>query len=148
MRNHRKVKMLRNKFGLVLGYAFWSMFLEVLTESDGNEIEYSEIEMEGFASELGVSATEISDMIAYCIKIELLFEKQGFLCSESLDENLALVYEKRERAKKSSATRSRRENGTFIITKDFGTPDYIEYEKAFIRFFKPRYNKQYVGNGI
>jgi hypothetical protein len=38
--------------------------------------------------------------------------------------------------------------GTFIITKDFGTPDYIEYEKAFIRFFKPRYNKQYVGNGI
>ena len=66
MRNHKKVKALRNKFGQVLGYAFWSMFIEYLTEQDGNELEDSEIELEMFAGELGVSVTEIQDMVNYC----------------------------------------------------------------------------------
>jgi hypothetical protein len=73
MRNHKKVKALRAKFGQVLGYAFWSMIIEYLTEQDGIELENSDLEIEMFAGELGISATEIRDMVNYCIKIELLF---------------------------------------------------------------------------
>lgn len=113
MRNHRKVKALRTKFGAVLGYAFWAMFLEYLTEQDGNELEDSTIELEMFAGELGVTAIEIREMINYCYTIELLFKKDGFICSDSLSEWLSPVYDKRQRAKEKSATRKRRENGSF-----------------------------------
>lgn len=118
MRNHRKVKALRNKFGQVLGYAFWSMFVEYLTEQDGCEVENSEIELEMFAGELGVSVTEIQEMVDYCIRIELLFlNKDNFIYSESLNDNLLPVFIKRKKSKEISRTRERRENGTFIPEK-------------------------------
>lgn len=120
MRNHRKIKALRNKFGAVLGYAFWSMFIEYLTELDGNEWEFSEIECEMFASELGVSATDIRSLVEYSIQIELLFNKNGFVYSESLNEKLAPVYEKRQREKDKSATKKRREDGTFTKETSIG----------------------------
>lgn len=114
MRNHRKVKALRNKFGSVIGYGFWVMMLEWLTEQDGIEWEYSELECEMFAAELGVSATEIRDMVDFCIRIELLFKTDsGFIYSESLNEYLKAVFEKRQRAREKSKTRKRREDGHF-----------------------------------
>lgn len=113
MRNHRKVKAIRNKFGQVLGYAFWSMMLEYLTEQDGNVLEYSDMEMELLSAELGVSVTEIRSMVDYCVHIEILFLKDGFINSDSLDELLESVYEKREKAKTISATQKRRKDGTF-----------------------------------
>lgn len=114
MRNHKKVKALRAKFGQVLGYAFWSMILEYLTEQDGIELENSDLEIEMFAGELGVSATEILDMVDYCIKIELLFlTKDNFIYSESLNELLQPVFEKRKRAKELSKTRKRHNNGSY-----------------------------------
>jgi len=126
MRNHKKVKALRNKFGQVSGYAFWSMFVEYLTEQDGNEIENSEMEFEMFAGELGVSVTEIRDMIDYCLKIELLFlSDENFIYSESLNENLQPVYDKRKRAKESSKTRKRRENGNFCDSNTTGVDETV-----------------------
>jgi hypothetical protein len=114
MRNHKKVKALRTKFGSILGYAFWSMFIEYLTEQDGNEFENSEIEMEMFAGELGVSVTEIQEMINYCIKIELLFlTEDNFIYSDSLNEYLRPVFDKRQKAKEFSKTRKRHKNGSF-----------------------------------
>jgi len=114
MRNHKKVKALRAKFGQVLGYAFWSMILEYLTEQDGIEFENSDLEIEMFAGELGVSATEIRDMIDYCIKIELLFlTEDNFIYSDSLNELLQPVFEKRKRAKELSKTRKRHNNGSY-----------------------------------
>lgn len=114
MRNHRKIKALRNKFGSVQGYAFWVMMLEWLTEQDGIEWEYSELECEMFAAELGVSVTEIRDMVDFCIRIELLFKTDsGFIYSESLNEYLKAVFEKRQRARDKSQTRKRREDGRF-----------------------------------
>jgi hypothetical protein len=101
MRNHRKVKAIRNKFGLQ-GYAFWCMFLELLTGADGNVFEDSEMEIEMISGDFGISVTEIRDMLNYCIKIELLFEKDGFINSDSLDERLKPVYIKRKTDKKPS----------------------------------------------
>jgi len=118
MRNHRKVKMLRNKFGSVLGYAFWSMMLEWLTEHDGLEWDYSEIEIEMFASELGVSAAEIPPMVDYCIRVCLLTKTDsGFVFSESLNDTLQPVFIKRSREREKSKDRKRKENGTFISLK-------------------------------
>jgi hypothetical protein len=114
LRNHRKVKVLRNKFGSVLGYAFWCMMIEWLTEKDGLEWEYSDVECEMFAAELGVSATEIRDMVDFCIKLELLFKTEsGFVYSESLNDNLKGVFDKRQIERAKSKTRKRREDGTF-----------------------------------
>lgn len=116
MRNHRKVKILRNKFGQVLGYAFWSMMIEFLTEQDGLEWEYSDIEVETFASELGVSATEIREMVDFCIRLELLFmDDHNFICSESLNDDLKAVFVKRNREREKSKVRQRRE-GKFIVS--------------------------------
>jgi len=137
MRNHRKVKMLRNNFGQVQGYAFWSMMLEILTESDGNEFENSEMEMEMFAAELGVAAAEIKKMIEYSLRIELLFEANGFIYSESLNECLAPVWEKRKMAKAISHAQKRRQNGTFdsntespVVSTTETPQSKVEYSKV------------------
>lgn len=129
MRNHRKVKALRNKFGAVLGYAFWSMFIEYLTGLDGNEFELSNLECEMFAAELGVSASEIDSMVRYCIEIELLFINNGFVSSESLDEYLLPVYEKRGKAKEQSKRQSRNKNGSFGINAEQAVVSVTETPK-------------------
>lgn len=91
------------------GYAFWSMILEYLTEQDGNEMEFCDREIKLFSGQLGCTFDIAKAMINEAIDLELLFNKDGFIHSESLDEILAPVYEKRKRAKQSSATRIRRE---------------------------------------
>lgn len=111
MRNHRKIKALRTKFG-INGYALWNMILEYLTGIDGNEFENSDVELELMAGDFGVSVTEISNVLDYCLKLELLFLKNGFINSESLDERLAPVYEKRKVAKCKSK-KQLRINGKF-----------------------------------
>lgn len=111
MRNHKKIKAIRNKFK-INGYGIWNMLLEYLTGSDGNEFEYSELEFELLSGDFGVSATEIQEVVDYCIKLDLLFIKNGFIHSESLDERLSPVYEKRERGKEISK-KQQRKNGKF-----------------------------------
>ena len=106
MRNHRKVKAIRTKFG-VNGYAIWSMLLEYLTGIDGNVFEYSDVEFELMGGDFGVSATEIRSVVDYCINLEMLFSENGFIKSESLDERLKPVYEKRHTSKEISKKQER-----------------------------------------
>lgn len=114
MRNHKKVKALRSKFGPV-GYAVWSMVLEYLTGNDGNVFEYSDLEFELMSGDFGVSATEIRAVVDYCICLEMLFNQSGFIHSPSLDERLAPVYLKRGVAKELS-DKQRRVHGKFAIS--------------------------------
>jgi hypothetical protein len=65
------------------------------------------------AGDFGVSATEIRDVLDYCIKLEMLFLNNGFINSESLDERLVPVYEKRGRSKDNSK-KQQRVNGKFV----------------------------------
>jgi hypothetical protein len=111
MRDHKKVKSIRAKFG-ISGYAIWVMLLEHLTGNDGNVFEYSDMEFELMSGSFGVSATEIRDVVDYCIRLEMLFNRDGFVNSDSLDERLAPVYEKRGKAKVLSA-KQRRVNGKY-----------------------------------
>lgn len=111
MRNHRKIKSIRQNFGIT-GYGIWCMIIEYLTAIDGNEFENSEIEYELMSGDFGVSATEIRDVVSYCIRLELLFLNNGFVFSESLNERLAPVYQKRGKAKELSKKQLRL-NGSF-----------------------------------
>lgn len=111
MRDHRKVKAIRTKFGIT-GYAIWSMMLEYLTARDGNVFPYTDLEFTLMSGDFGVSVTEIRDVVDFCISLEMLFNKDGFVSSESLDERLAPVYAKRGRAKELSKQQLR-SNGKF-----------------------------------
>ncbi len=111
MRNHRKIKAIRTKYKVV-GYGIWCMLLEYLTGSDGNVFAYDDVEFELMAGDFGVSVTEIRDVVDYCIKLELLFMKDGFINSESLDDRLKSVYEKRKISKEQSKKQIRA-NGKF-----------------------------------
>ena len=106
MRNHKKIKAIRQKFGIT-GYAIWVMLLELLTGSDGNVIEDTELELELISGDFGVSVTEIRDVLNYCYILELLFLKNGFISSESLDERLLPVYIKRKTIKQLSSKQQR-----------------------------------------
>jgi DNA-binding HxlR family transcriptional regulator len=106
MRNHRKIKAIRTRFGLP-GYAMWVMFLEVLTESEDNRFIDNDLEIELLAGDFGVSVTEIRELIDFCIKLELLFAENGGVFSKTLDSRLKTVYEKRNLARKSYEKQSK-----------------------------------------
>lgn len=100
MRNHRKIKAIRTKFGIT-GYAIWCMFLEVLTESEENRFNDNDLEIELLAGDFGVSVTEIRELLDFCIRLELLYSESNRIYSKTLDEKLKSVYEKRDLARKN-----------------------------------------------
>ena len=100
MRDDRKIKALRSKFG-ILGYGIWCMMLEYLTGANNNEMPDDELEIELVSGDFGVSVTEMNDIVNYCVTIKLLCRENGLIYSKSLKDRLAPVYEKRERAKRS-----------------------------------------------
>lgn len=110
MRNNTKVRALRNKF--TNGYSIWCMLLEYLTGRDGNVFPDNDIEFELMSGDFGVSVTEIRDAINYCIRLGMLSKKDGFIYSESLDERLKPVYDKRA-ASKGNSDKQPRSNGRF-----------------------------------
>lgn len=115
MRNHRKVKAIRNKFGIT-GYGVWNMILELLTGSKGNKFIDSEAEIEIISGDFGISATEMREIVDYCIYLGLLRSGNGEIWSESLNDRLKPVFEKREAAKHKSEQQSRN-GGKFTSNK-------------------------------
>lgn len=118
MRNHVKIKAIRNKFEN--GYSIWVMFLEFLTGSDGNVFEYNDLQFELLSGDFGVSATEIKNVIDYALKLELIFNKNGYINSDSLDERLSPVYAKRGKSKEQSA-KQKRDNGKYTTGNTVNT---------------------------
>lgn len=154
MRNHKKIKAIRNKFGIT-GYAVWSMLLELLTGSDGNTIEDSEIEIELISGDFGVSVTEIRKIIDYCYKLELLFNDNGFIYSESLNYNLAPVYKKRGTQKGLSAKQNRvlgkfsknTVSGVVSVTETTDIEELSISEKPYSKVEYSKVNNTIGGNG-
>lgn len=71
MRNDVKIKALRRKFSHT-GYAVWNYLLEVLTDIESFTIEYTEVEKELLAADFDITVQELTDIIDYCCKIDLL----------------------------------------------------------------------------
>lgn len=102
MRNNKKIKALRAKFGLE-GFAIWSMLLEYLTSCDFLEFEYNALEMELLAGDFGTSSETLERVLRYCLEIGLLQTEAGGLAIGSvvncveLSRRLQSVFDKRGR---------------------------------------------------
>ena len=103
LRNDRRVKALRGKFGSV-GYTAYVMLLEILTKSDHFQIAYSELEMELLAGDFGIESALFSDIIQYLLSLNLLEEKDNIIYSPDLNESLQglVEYRQKERSRKSN----------------------------------------------
>lgn len=104
MRNHRKIKAIRNKFGNA-GFAVWVMFLEYLTDQEGNQSEYADLEFELLSGDFNTEPEQIKEIIDYCLQLGLLQLEDDFVRSKSLDDRLAPVYQKRDRMRQISQLR-------------------------------------------
>jgi hypothetical protein len=87
MRNDMKVKALRRKYK-ALGYATYIMMLELLTENDYFEIEWTEMNIELLTPDFDLDAEELSEIISYCIKLNLLQLTGNILHCDKLTERL------------------------------------------------------------
>lgn len=116
MRNHRKIKALRNKFGIE-GYALWCMFLEFLTSNDNNRAVFSDLELELIAGDFNVSKELVSDFIQYCLQIDLLYLRDDFVGSASLSDRLEPVYLKRGKMRELALNKQSSETKETKATK-------------------------------
>lgn len=104
MRNHRKIKAVRNKFGLE-GYAIYNMFLETLTEADNFRIKIDEeMEWDLLAADFGVDKAKLKEVLNYFQELKLfLYDKKTGFFSDGLEERLSSLVEKREYFRKKYA---------------------------------------------
>lgn len=104
MRNHRKVRVLRQKFGH-MGYAVWCYLLETLAARDGFCLDFDEVEQESLAVDFGVETDELKEIVDCCVRIRLLSLVDGRLFSQSLFDRLSFIMEARQ--KKSDIARAK-----------------------------------------
>jgi len=96
MRNHRKVKAIRNKFGLE-GYAIFNMLLETLAESDNFVLEIkTDINWELLSADFEIETDKLKKIMEYLIKIDLISKENNSYKSKNLIERLHPLLEKRE----------------------------------------------------
>ena len=104
MRNHRKVRVLRQKFGH-MGYAVWCYLLETLAARDGFCLDFDEVEQESLALDFGVATDDLKEIVACCVRIRLLSLVDGRLFSQSLLDRLSIIIDARQ--KRSDAARAK-----------------------------------------
>ena len=96
MRNDRKIKALRAKYGLE-GYAVYNMLLETLCEADLLIIEWNDVEIELISGDLMVDSDTLTGITEYLCKINLLKRVNGWLFCPQLDKRSEVVFKKRIR---------------------------------------------------
>ena len=116
MRNHRKVRVLRQKFGH-MGYAVWCYLLETLAGKEGFAMPFDEVEQEILAVDFCVEVQELRDIVEACVRLRLLTLKDGLLRSDTLIDRLCIVLEARQKKVESGKLGAERRwggNGTAI----------------------------------
>lgn len=96
MRNDVKIKALRKRFSHT-GYAVWNYLLESLTDSANFRIRWDEIAVDLYSADFDVTPEELAEIVAYCVKIDLLQMEDGYLCSENLRERFNGLVRKRKK---------------------------------------------------
>lgn len=133
MRNDVKIKALRRKFSHT-GYAVWNYLLEALTDSDDFRIEWNEINRELFAADFDVTEDELSAIVDYCLKIDLLQMVEGCILSDTLCGRFNTLIYKRSRDRESVSERKPTENSEECVNggnkkEFFGISDSENSEK-------------------
>jgi hypothetical protein len=87
MRNDIKIKAVRRKYNSA-GYALYIMILELLTSNEYFEIEWNEDNIELLSPDFDMDTEVITDIVNYCIKLNLLQITNGYLHCETLTDRL------------------------------------------------------------
>ena len=87
MRNDLKVKALRRKFSHT-GYSIFNMILELLANSDYFEYEWSDLNIELLTPDFDIDADELTSIVDYAIKLNLLQLTNGYLHCDKLTDRL------------------------------------------------------------
>ncbi len=96
MRNNRKVKALRTRFGLE-GYAVWCMMLECLTDENGFVLPWDALSIELISGDFGVEAEHLSNMVTYMVRIGLIELEEAIIRCPAHRERMQFVIDERER---------------------------------------------------
>ena len=99
MRNNRKLKALRNKYGLE-AYAVWCMLLEVLTDSDNAILENSDLELKLLAGDFGVEEEKLKEYINTFCEFQLIIKTEKEIYCPELINRFDSLYKKRERKRR------------------------------------------------
>lgn len=103
MRNDLKIKAIRRKFGLT-GYAVWCMLLEVITDSDNLELEYTDDQLELISADFDIDREELKLIIDYAIQLKILVVDNSVIYSETLKNRLLPLFNKRDRQLSTAKT--------------------------------------------
>ena len=103
MRNDPKIKALRRKFGFK-GYAVWTMLLEILTDADYFEYEWSDLNIELLAGDFDLEPDLLRDIVEYCLTIKLLYIQSDLIFTPKLKERFEGLLNKRKRDRKELST--------------------------------------------
>lgn len=87
MRNDIKIRAVRKKYGHV-GYSIWIMLLEHLGNCDYFEYEWNDLNIELLTPDFDIESEELTDMVNYFIKLDLIQFKNGFIHCQNLTDRL------------------------------------------------------------
>ena len=110
MRNNRKVRVLRARFGSD-GYATWCMLLECLTEADGFFLGWTALDRELIAGDFALTVERLEEIVSCCEKIGMLTIRNGTLFSENLQNSMKPLLDIRERKRQWKEAKSRVSDG-------------------------------------
>lgn len=101
MRNHRKIKALRTKFGIT-GYAVFCMMLERLSEVDFCRLPLDETEYELLSGDFGLPTDDLKSILEYATKLGLFtINDAGIFTSQGLVDRLQGLYDYRNKKRAS-----------------------------------------------
>ena len=135
MRNDLRIKAIRTKFGLE-GYAIYCMLLEVMTDHDYFQIDFTELEQELIAGDFGISAEKLNEVVDFIIRLDLFQMSETRLMCQKLSERLDSVLIKRRNASKvgvsvtettQSKVKKKKEKKTF---SEPTLQEVLEYAKS------------------
>lgn len=110
MRNNRKVKALRARFGLE-GYAVWNLLLECLTEADKFVMAWGEIDQELIAGDFGLAVERLAEIVAYCHRLGLLSIEGGQIFSKNHQDGMKPLLDVRERKRQWKLAKKPKSDG-------------------------------------
>ena len=140
MRNHRKMKAVRAKFGLE-GYAVWNMLLEVLTDAEHFKIDIDEVEVELLAGDFGIESELLSEMITYFSRLKLIQIDDGVTTCNSLVERMQPLLDKRERQKSYSKSKKTTKNNNEIVNDVENSINDVENTQSKVKESKVKESK-------
>lgn len=105
MRNDRRILALRNRYSFD-GYGVWCMLLEVLTDAEYFALDWDDLNQELIAAEFRIDQEKLTEIVAYCCKLQLVRVDDGkLLCDKLIDRFDGLVARRKHNAEKQQIAR-------------------------------------------